>query len=154
MTHQNPGSKRSRGFSLIEMLIVLAVIGIMASLIISSIAGAASETRNAVGRQQQVVIQEALNTWIAHQPGGIAASRTAYNNAGTSLARLYLIKEYIDKGTYDHLIESSSANKVQSDAMKRNKKYLALADWPAAVGGNAAAATQIAAYPEVRFLSE
>ena len=59
-----------RGFTLIELLLVIAIIGVMSALIVSSVVNAASDSRDVIGRQQQVVLQEALNSWITANSSG------------------------------------------------------------------------------------
>jgi prepilin-type N-terminal cleavage/methylation domain-containing protein len=126
--------KRSRydAFTLIEMLIVLGLIGILAAIIISQIANATFETRRIVARQQQVVLQTAISSWImqntATQP--ISAVQTAYNAADDSKARLALVGPYLDQDVYDHFMShTTDADKIQSDAMARANKWIVLPDW-------------------------
>jgi prepilin-type N-terminal cleavage/methylation domain-containing protein len=119
-------------FTLIEMLIVLAIIGVLAAIIISQIANATFETRRIVSRQQQVVLQTAVSSWIMQntttQP--ISAVRTAYNDASDSKARLALVGGYLDPDVYAHFMaQTTDVAKVQSDAMKRAGKWIELPTW-------------------------
>jgi len=124
----------SKGFSLIELLLVIAIIAIMASLVISAFSNASADTRNVLVRQQQAVVQEAINSWIAHASAytnSLAQARSAYNSNSTSKARLVLVANYLDDATYTHLIDNTSDNdKVQSDAMIKTGQYLQITDWP------------------------
>ena len=61
---------RENGFSLVELLLVLGIISIMASIVISSFTNAAQDSRNVLARQQQATLQSALNNWVAGQIGG------------------------------------------------------------------------------------
>ena len=124
--------RRSRAFTLIEMLIVLAIIGVLAAIIISQVANATYESRRIVARQQQVVLQTAVSSWIMQstttQP--ISAVRTAYNAATDSKARLALVGGYLDPDVYAHFMsQTTDATKVQSDAMKRAGKWIELPQW-------------------------
>jgi prepilin-type N-terminal cleavage/methylation domain-containing protein len=95
-------------FSLIEVLIVVAVIGIMGALIITSITNAASDSRMVLARQQQAVLQNALNAWISAATSGtgsLAEAQSAYNAAGDKLS---LVQDYLQAGTYEHFREYSS----------------------------------------------
>ena len=127
--------RRSKfAFTLIEMLIVLAIIGVLAAIIISQIANATFETRRIVSRQQQVVLQTAVSSWIMQntttQP--ISAVQTAYNAASDSKARLTLVGGYLDPDVYAHFMaQTTDAAKVQSDAMKRAGKWIELPTWAA-----------------------
>lgn len=122
---------------MIEMLIVIAVIGIMAALVISAFSNVSQDTRRVVARQQQAEVQNAVNAWVNSysQSNGLEAARTQYNGAGSgnnSSARLAMVKSYLDDSTYSHLASNTSAgdqDKVKSAAMKKTGQYIVLSDW-------------------------
>ena len=124
------------GFTLVEMLIVISVIAIMASLVISAFSNAAQDTRRVVARQQQAAVQSAVNAWITAQSSGtgsLAAAKTAYNNAGTSLARLNLVAGYLEDGTIAHFrTNTTNTDTVLSEALKKTNQHLELPAWSAA----------------------
>ena len=64
------GSGSDKAFSLVELLLVLAIISIMAALVINSFSNAAQDSRNVMARQQQATLQSAINNWISGQIGG------------------------------------------------------------------------------------
>jgi prepilin-type N-terminal cleavage/methylation domain-containing protein len=70
MTSRQPVFPSSKAFSLVELLLVLAIISIMAALVINSFSNAAQDSRNVMARQQQATIQSAINNWISGQVGG------------------------------------------------------------------------------------
>lgn len=84
-----------KAFTLIEMILVVAVIGIMTSLVIAAVTNSSADARRVIARQQQATIQEALNAWIAKQPN-ITAARASYNGAGNVTDKLTLIQGYLD----------------------------------------------------------
>ncbi|HEY1082125.1 MAG TPA: prepilin-type N-terminal cleavage/methylation domain-containing protein, partial [Prosthecobacter sp.] len=55
------------GFTFVEAVFTIAIIGIMAALAISAISNAARDTNRIVARQQQATVQEALNAWVLSQ---------------------------------------------------------------------------------------
>lgn len=119
------------GFSLIELLITLAVIGVMSALIIASITNASRDSSNVVARQQQVVLQQALNAWISGSTSTntISGARTRYAAATDKLA---LVRDYLQASTYDHFVQNTSTNtRIQSDAMKKINVYLSFSEWTA-----------------------
>jgi len=123
-----------RAFTLIEMLIVLGVIGILAGIIISQVANATFETRRIVARQQQVVLQAALNSWIVQSSvtRPLSAVQTEYNAQPDSRSRLTLVAAYLDSDTYAHFLSNTTdGGKIRSDAMKRADQWIELPAWAA-----------------------
>jgi prepilin-type N-terminal cleavage/methylation domain-containing protein len=132
---QHKGEAPGRGaFTLIELLIVIAVIGIMGALIISSVTNAANDARLVMATQQQVVVQEALNAWVAANSGGGTNSsgqtrttedaRTLYNNASTQSAKLGLLQSYLHTNTYGQFTTN-----LQTDAMQKIGRRLQFSTW-------------------------
>ncbi len=135
MTAAHRTSREERGFTLVEMLIVISVIAIMAAMVISAFSNAAQDTRRVVARQQQAAVQSAVNAWVASQSSGtgsLAGARTAYNAATTSLARLNLVANYLDDKTTAHFrTNTTNTNQVLSEALKKTNQYLELPTWNA-----------------------
>ena len=119
---------------MVELLIVISVIAIMASLVISAFSNAAQDTRRVVARQQQAAVQAAVNAWVAANSSGVGESlstaRTAYNAAGDGLSRLKLSGEYLDEQTLAHFADNTTDDdKILSAALKKTSQYLELANW-------------------------
>tara|TARA_R110000850_G_scaffold185992_9_gene311925 strand:+ start:1076 stop:1549 length:474 start_codon:yes stop_codon:yes gene_type:complete len=133
MTPSRPHKARS-AFTMVEMLIVIAVIGIMSALVISAFSNAAQDTRRVVARQQQAAVQNAVNAWVNSKSDevGISGSRSLYNAAGTSKGRLQLVQLYLDDSSIAHFISNTiSDGEVKSAALKKTGQYLALDTWVA-----------------------
>lgn len=114
------------GFSLVEMLLVIAVIAILSGMAVSYIGGASDSSRLLVARQQQVQLQTALDAWITAQSSGTAGlgvAKAAYStNATTMLAAL---SPYLrDPGVF-----SISGGAVSSDALAASGKSLQFSSW-------------------------
>ena len=124
---------RERGFTLIELLLVIAVIGIMSALIVAAVTNSASDARLVIARQQQAVLQEALNAWVAAESSGtgsMQSARLAYSNEATSLDKLGLIQDYLDPTSYEHMTAGNAdASKIQTDAMLKSGVYLQFSTW-------------------------
>jgi len=117
---------RLHGFTLVELLLVIAIIGIMSALIVASVTGAAEDSRRIMARQQQVVLQEALNAWISAQVSGtnsLANARASYNAQTTPATKLALLRRYLDESTYNSFTVSGSGQ-IQSEAMTKLGAYL------------------------------
>lgn len=92
-SHVAVNSPSREAFTLIEMLLVVAVIGILTSLVIAAVSNSAADARLVIARQQQATVQEALNAWISST--NISGARSAYS--GKSAAqRLLLVSGYLD----------------------------------------------------------
>lgn len=141
----------SCGFSFIEAIFTIAIIGIMASLVVSAISNASRDAHRVIARQQQGVVQEALTSWVMAQTRvGATAQirsldnvRTNYNLLGTSSARFNLLVPnpassdpnaragYIDQITADHILDytGASTDKLKTAALENSKQYLTLGTW-------------------------
>ena len=123
--HKN--AVRAGGFSLIEVLLVVAVIGIIATLLIPYVSPMRGAASNQIARQQQAELQTALGSWVAATssgPGGLAAARSAYGGAGSKLA---LLQNYLQPATYAAL--SGSGNNVTSAALNAAGASLQFSSW-------------------------
>ncbi|HYF34433.1 MAG TPA: type II secretion system protein, partial [Prosthecobacter sp.] len=88
-------ASRRRAFTFIEAIFTVAIIGIMASLVVSAISNASRDANRIVARQQQAAINEALQAWVMSQTrvGNTAQIqsvnniRKTYNSLNTSTAR-------------------------------------------------------------------
>lgn len=132
---KNGGTRLPPGFTLIELLLVIAVIGIMSALVMSAIGNASRDANEIVARQQQVVLQEALNSWVAKNSKGatnsIATAMTTYNAMGNDGARLQAVAAYLGGGTndtdyYPFVYENGH---VRSKALLSVEKYLQFTTW-------------------------
>ena len=125
---------RRGGFTLIELLLVIAIIGILSTLIITTVVNASQDARTVVARQQQISVQDALNSWVAANSSGtnsLQSARTAYSAAGTALAKLALLSNYLHPETYSHLTNYSTSSQIKSDAMTKAGVYLQFSTWGA-----------------------
>jgi prepilin-type N-terminal cleavage/methylation domain-containing protein len=122
----------AHGFTLIELLLVIAIIGILSTLIISTVTNAAQDTRAVVARQQQITLQDALHAWVAANSSGtntLQNARSAYAGAGTALAKLALLTNYLHSQTYSHLTNYSTSDRIKSEAMTKAGIYLQFSSW-------------------------
>jgi prepilin-type N-terminal cleavage/methylation domain-containing protein len=136
---------RSAGFTLVEALVTIAILGIMSSVLITAFSNASTDSSRMISRSQQASLQAALNAWIngdGNRVNTINATtgtgkmktleeiRTVYNGATHSKARLALVGGYLDTSTFDHLNNSTvNTGKIKSEALSATKQYLEMPDW-------------------------
>ncbi len=125
----------STAFSLIELLIVIAIIGVMASLVIASFSNATQDARGVVALQQQAVLQEALNAWITSASSGTGSLQTArdtYTGEVTNGAKFALFESYLtDAWATRFETHPSVADALATDEMQRTGQYVKFSAWAA-----------------------
>jgi len=146
--------RRHRAFTLVEMLLVVAIISILAAMAISNFSNASQDTRAVVARQQLAVVQEAVNHWANKEIGKVTSFGSTgrsvsqvmaqYNGAADAQARFNLFKNYLDDAAIDAaqggLVVDTATGRITSQVMRDVGMYLLLPDW----GGNS--------YPKVQLL--
>ena len=124
-----PKTEHMKAFSLIELLIVVAVIGIISALVVTSITNATEDSRLVVARQQQVVLQEALNSWITAQTSVGQAQETYTANSD----KLGLIDDYLRNentmGTQANSLFYLDGTDVRSEVLQKAGKCLRFSGW-------------------------
>lgn len=114
--------KKVTAFSLIEILIAVAVIAILSTFLIGLISGTSQQANQIVARQQQAELQSALGNWItaaSAEPGGLAGARSRYNSQAE---KLLLLSNYLQPDTYSRL--TGSGNRVSSPALDGSRASL------------------------------
>jgi prepilin-type N-terminal cleavage/methylation domain-containing protein len=119
------------GFSLVEMLIVIAIIAVLASMVVTAVSNAAFDSSHRIADQQQASLQQALSLWVSStaSTSSVARARELYNAATTHQAKLNLIAPYLDDRTRSHLTDLSAANRIESDALRRAGRFLTFTPW-------------------------
>lgn len=139
-----------RGFTFVEAIFTIAIIGIMASLAVSAISSGARDANRIVARQQQAALQEAIIAWVMAQTRvgntaqvqGLESIRTFYNLQTSTDSRFKLLLPnstasdssaragFLDKTTLEHFQEfSSGADRLSTSALAGAGQYLTLPDW-------------------------
>jgi type II secretory pathway pseudopilin PulG len=144
-THCQYATMRRAGFSFIEAILTIAIIGIMGSMIVSAITNASRDAQRIVARQQQASVQAAVNSWVMSQTRdtttgqvkSVKSIRDLYNAQPTSKARFSLLSPsttgvggFLDKTTSDHILGyTDNTDRVESSALEAGKQHLELPDW-------------------------
>lgn len=122
------GAKRfaPQAFSLVEILLVVAVIGVLSGLAMTYMGGTSEHSRTLVARQQQVQLQTALDAWITARSSGtagLAGARSAYST--DAAAMLTALGPYLrEPGIF-----SASGGGVSSSALAAIGKSLQFSSW-------------------------
>jgi general secretion pathway protein G len=61
--HRPPSSRRARGFTLIEIMVVIAILGILAALIVPKIVGRTDDARIAAAKTDIATLMQALKLY-------------------------------------------------------------------------------------------
>lgn len=131
LNHRNMAYKAA-GFSFIEVLIIITVIGVIATLVLPKISDTRASASLSTARQQQAQLQTALGNWIttaSSQSGGLAGARSSYNSTANKLT---LLQNYLQAATYANL--QGSGDSVTSAALTASGASLQFSSWT--VGGS------------------
>jgi type II secretory pathway pseudopilin PulG len=143
-------SRRRNGFSFVEAIFTIAIIGIMSSLVVAAISNASRDANRVMARQQQASVQSALTSWVMAQTRvgstaqlrSLESVRTSYNSLSTTSARFNLLipnpaspdpnlrAGFIDQTTSDHFLDYTiGTDKLKTAALENAKQYLSLPTW-------------------------
>ncbi len=124
---------------------VIAIMGLMATILVTSFSNVNADSSRIIARQQQAAIQNAVNAWVNSDTNRvnvinattgtgklrtIAEIQATYNALTTALARFNLVAPYLDNATSSHFTTSTTNSaKINSDALAASKQYIAMPDW-------------------------
>ncbi|MFC5454245.1 type II secretion system protein [Prosthecobacter fluviatilis] len=142
--------QREAGFSFVEAIFTIAIIGIMSSIVVAAISNASRDASRVMARQQQASVQSALTAWVMAQMRVSSNSaqfqsleniRVAYNAMSVSQRFDQLVPKpnssdpnrragFLDQTTADHFADyTSNASQLQTLALYNSQQYLTLPDW-------------------------
>jgi prepilin-type N-terminal cleavage/methylation domain-containing protein len=130
--------RKALGFSLPEVLLTVALLGILTSVVVSALSNASRDAGRMVGRQQQGAINSAIQQWITAQTrhpttGRVQSTNTIrgiYNAYGTSLAKLQAVGDYLSDQTLQHFLDyTTNSGTISSEALRNAKQVIELPAW-------------------------
>jgi prepilin-type N-terminal cleavage/methylation domain-containing protein len=140
----------SQGFTFIEALMTIAILGVMAAILVSAFSSTSTDANRMIARQQQAAIQNAVNSWVngdsnrvnvlnaatgAAKPRTVEEIRTDYNSRQTGLARLNLVSGYLDERSLEHFDDHTINNNIiKSEALSAIRQHITMSDWTTTTG--------------------
>lgn len=146
-----PSRSGASGFSFVEAIFTIAIIGIMSSLVVAAISNASRDAYRVMGRQQQAAVQSAVTAWVMAQTRvgstaqyqNLESLRAYYNNTlKTTRARFEVLRPnttsldvslragFLDQTTVDHFdAYMFSSDRLQTAALDNAGQYLTLPTW-------------------------
>ena len=97
-------SRESKGFTLVELLIVVAILGVLSAVVLPNVTGLTSEGQTEAAKAEKVTIQTAMDTMMAKNSLTSVTATSATSNmsafpTGSALYPNYL-RTAATKGTY------------------------------------------------------
>ena len=81
--------KTRRGFTLIEMLVVMAIVAVLAAVIIPNLAGILAGSKDKANKAELSIVQTALDTYMADQTISTVPSQLSEDDFATTAPVLY-----------------------------------------------------------------
>jgi len=132
-------TEKGKGFSFVEAIFTIAIIGIMSSLVVSAISNASRDAHRVMGRQQQAAVQGALTAWVMAQS---RVGNTAQVRGLESSARFNLLVPnpsspdpnlragFLDQTTADHFLDhTTGTDRLKTAALDSARQHLTLPAW-------------------------
>ncbi|MCS7008677.1 MAG: prepilin-type N-terminal cleavage/methylation domain-containing protein [Chthoniobacterales bacterium] len=120
-----------KAFTLVELLVTIAIISILASIAITGITNASRDSNIRLAEQQQAVLQTALTAWIVNSSNtnGIEATRTNYLTLlqGGHAQVFQAIQIYLDPKIRN--IFNATSSGITSTALASAGRILTFTTW-------------------------
>ncbi len=124
--------RRRRGISLVELLVVMAILAAVIALIFPRFGDVGASAQRAVALQHTAALQSAINQWVAIQPS-LSVAKQAWN---ASEDRLGLLEPFLDGALYaDMEALSGGDSDVRTTPMDNLEWHVEISAWGTGTSG-------------------
>ena len=108
-------SKKDKGFTLVELLIVIVILGILATVTVFAVRGITTRGEQSACAAEKKTLETAIETWYGESSGTKTDGGNAGHPSGADLAASGFIREY-NAGSTKYTVTEGNGSTVSTVA--------------------------------------